>query len=273
MKKVKVKESQALKDFVAQQLGISKKKAKELIDNKLVFVNNKRIWIASHQLQAGDIVELPVYQETKNWNIENSVIYEDPFIIAVNKPPFIESESKKGSVEDLLRALKKDHKIRAIHRLDRETSGVLLFAKNNKVFEKFKKLWQDKSVEKTYLAISVGEAPFKKKVINIPVEKKYAKSIVYTQKKSSGFTLFKIQIPTGRKHQIRIHLAKIGFSIVGDKTYGIKETTNPLLKNVKRQLLHAYTISFFHPFLKRKVLIKAKPFPDFENFGKITRLL
>ncbi|NPA12681.1 MAG: RluA family pseudouridine synthase, partial [Aquificae bacterium] len=195
MKKLKVSKPTSLKDFVAQSLGVSKKKAKELIDTKTVLVNNRRVWIASHQLEVGDTVELPVVSKNK-WDIGDSILYEDNFIIAVNKPPFLESDNSKESVEYLLRSLKKDSKIRAIHRLDRETSGVLLFAKDNKVFERFKKLWQDKKVKKSYYAISHNPANFKKKVVNIPVDKKVAKSIVYTVKKSKDFSLFKVEIPT-----------------------------------------------------------------------------
>ncbi|NPA58827.1 MAG: RluA family pseudouridine synthase [Aquificae bacterium] len=273
MKKFKVERETTLKDFVAEKLDLSKKKAKELIDSKVVFVNNKRVWIASHSLKKGDVVELPVPQKEGRWEIGNSILYEDDFIIAVNKPPFMETEGGKDSLEYRLKQFKKDHRIRAIHRLDRETSGVVLFAKDNKVFERFKKLWQDKAVKKTYLAISHDSAAFRKKVVNIPVEGRYAKSFLYTQKVKNGFSLFKVEIPTGRKHQIRIHLSKIRHPIVGDKVYGLKNINNPLLKGVKRQMLHAETISFFHPFLKRKIHIKAPVPPDFLNFGKTINLL
>jgi len=273
MRKIKVEKRIPLKDFVATHLGISKNKAKELIDSRTVLVNNRRVWISSHILDKGDIVEIPQQERSEKWNIEKNIIYEDQYIIAVNKPPFLESEGKKGSVEDILRSFKKDRKIKAVHRLDRETSGVLLFAKSNNVFERFKKAWKDKKIKKEYLAISHGEADFKKKVVNIPVDGKYAKSFFYTIKKNQDFTLFRIEIPTGRKHQIRIHLSKIRHPIVGDKVYGLKNISSPVLKNVKRQMLHSYKISFLHPYTTKKVLIKADIFPDFENFGKRIRLL
>ena len=272
MKKFLVDKEIDLKSFISEKLNVSKKKSKEIIDSKNVYVNSKRVWIASHNLKKGDIVEISLI-ETPKWNIEDAIIYEDDFIIAVQKPPFLESENKKGSVEDLLRKYKKDKSIKAIHRLDRETSGVLLFAKNLKIFHKFKELWHKKEVEKKYLAISHNEATFKKKVINEPIEKKYAKSVVKTIKTKNGFSLFEIEIKTGRKHQIRIHLKKLGFPIVGDKVYGLKKVENPILKSVKRQMLHASKLSFFHPFLKKKISIKAKPYPDFEHFGKLVKLL
>ncbi len=272
MEKFLVKKEQKLVDFVSQNLKISKKRAKSIIDEKNVFVNNKRVWIASHLLKKGDVVEFYIPKEKSKWNIKNNIIYEDEFIIAVNKPPFVESERKKGSVEDILRNFKKDKKILAIHRLDRETSGILLFAKNKKVFDKFKDLWRKKDVKKIYLAISHNEANFKKKVVNEPIDKKYAKSFIYTKRINNGFSLFEVEIITGRKHQIRIHLAKIRYPIVGDKVYGLKNLTNPLIKNVKRQMLHASEISFFHPFLKKKVKIFASSPVDFENFKKLAKL-
>ncbi len=273
MKKIKVEKRTNLKDFIATYLNISKNRAKEIIDSRVVFVNNRRVWISSYILNDGDVVEIPQEEKTDKWGIEKNIIYEDQYIIGVNKPPFLESESKKGSVEDILRSFKKDNKIKAIHRLDRETSGVLLFAKNNNVFERFKKAWRDKKIKKEYLAISHGEAEFKKKVINLPVDGKYAKSFIYTVKTDSGFSLFRIEIPTGRKHQIRIHLSKVRYPIVGDKLYGLKDIRSPLLKNIKRQMLHSYRISFFHPYTRKKTVIKADLFPDFENFGKRIRLL
>ncbi len=272
MKKFLVNKEEKLVEFVSEKLNISKKKAKLIIDEKNVFVNNKRVWIASHNLKKGDVVEIIVPKQKENWNIKNNILYEDNFIIAVNKPPFLESEKKKGSVEDLLRNFKNDKKILAVHRLDRETSGVLLFAKNKKVLEKFKDLWRKKDVKKLYLAISHNEATFKKKVVNEPIDKKYAKSFIYTKRINNGFSLFEVEIITGRKHQIRIHLSKIRYPIVGDKTYGLKNLNNPLIKNVKRQMLHASEIQFFHPFLKKKIRISALLPPDFENFKKLAKL-
>ncbi len=272
MEKFHVDREVDLKTFISEKLNVSKKKSKEIIDSKNVYVNSKRVWIASHTLKKGDIVEVSQIN-TPKWSIDNAIIYEDDFIIAVQKPPFVESENKKGSVEDLLRKYKKDKNIKAIHRLDRETSGVLLFARNMKIFNKFKDLWHKKEVNKRYLAISHNEANFKKKVINEAVEKKYAKSIVKTLKTKNGFSLFEVEIKTGRKHQIRIHLKKIGYPIVGDKVYGLKKVEHPLLKSVKRQMLHAYNLSFFHPYLKKKISITVKPYPDFEHFGKLVKLL
>jgi len=272
MKKFQVHRTTDLKTFISEVLGVTKNKAKRIIDGRSVFVNGKRIWIASHILKKGDNVEIPYVEEYPNWNIEESLIYEDGFIIAVQKPPFLESEGKKGSVEYLLKEYI-SKKVRAIHRLDRETSGVIIFAKNDFVFNRFKELWHKKEITKIYLSISFGEARFKKKVVNLPIEKKYAKSIFLTKKISKGFTFFEIEIKTGRKHQIRIHSSKIRHPIVGDKIYGLKNIEDPLVKGVRRQLLHAYRLRFLHPFTNKILEIKAPIYQDFYNFGKLVKLL
>ena len=274
LKRLKVNRETDLKTFLAEELKISKSKAKDLIDTKNVFVNGKRVWIATHKLKKGDLVELPFLNSFKSedYKIEKNILYEDDFIIAIQKPPFYESNKSKKSVEYLLRDFKRDKNIEAIHRLDRETSGVLLFAKNKKVFYKFKDLWSKKRVKKIYLAISYGSADFKRKFINLPIDRKIAKSDVYVLDKNKEFTLFKIDLKTGRKHQIRIHLAKIGYPIIGDKIYGLKKLDDLRLKSINRQMLHAYEISFIHPFTKKKTAIKAPIYPDFKRAIKLLKL-
>lgn len=275
MKKFKVDTSIDLKTFLADKLNLSKAKAKEIIDLKLILVNNKRVWIAKYKLKKGDIVEVPEFESIKidkNFDISKSILYEDDFIIAVNKPPFLESNLKKGSVEDVLRRFKRDKKIEAIHRLDKETSGVILFAKNKKTFFKFKELWEEKKVNKLYLAIVVGIPKFKKKFISIPIDKKYAKSEVFVKNIGKNSALVEVNIRTGRKHQIRIHLAKIGYPIIGDKIYGYKNVDNPILKSVKRQMLHSSKISFTHPFLKKNLTITAPLHKDFLSLKKLLEI-
>ncbi len=274
MKKLAVKNQENLKDFIAKNLKISKSKAKALIDSKNVLVNGNRVWIATHTLNKGDIVEILESKPVENKNItisQKDIIYEDNFIIAVNKPAFLISESKKNSVEDQLKKIKGKN-IKAIHRLDKETSGVLLFAKSYSIFEKFKKLWEDKNVKKIYRAVSHGKAYFKNKIINFNIDGKYAKSEVKTLKTTNNYSYFEVDIKTGRKHQIRIHLSKIGHPIVGDKDYGKKFIDDPIAKIVNRQLLHAYSIAFFHPYLKKKVIINAPIPSDFKNFLKKVNL-
>lgn len=265
MKKLVVKTPKTLKEFVAENLKISKNRAKEIIDSKNVFVNNKRVWIASHQLKSGDVVEIVSIDDKHYENESLEVIYEDEYIIAVNKPPFVISDREENSLEFKLRKRYKNNGIKAIHRLDMETSGVILFAKNYDIFQEFKKLWEDKSVRKTYIAISHNEADFQIKTINIDLDGKEAISTVKLIKKAKGFSYFEIYIYTGRKHQIRRHLASIRHPVVGDKIYGPKKIEVGFLKSIKRHMLHAYKLEFVHPFKNNKIMIKADVPADFKN--------
>ncbi len=264
MKRFKVEKQQKLIDFLAEKLKISKKRSKRLIDTKNVFVNNKRIWIASFDLSKGDIVEVPEFDFDKANHIH--ILYEDDFIIAVNKPPFVVSDKEKNSVESILKK-HKTKQIKAIHRLDKETSGILLFAKNFNIYERFKNIWNEKNVQKSYYAVSHYRAGFKQKTLNTKISGKKAISIIKTLKTSKNYTVFLVHPVTGRKHQIRIHLSSIGHPIVGDKIYGLKNI-NYIEKSVKRHLLHSKHMKFFHPFLKKFVQLKAPVPEDIKDFVK-----
>ncbi len=264
-----------LKTFISEKLKISRSKAKSLIDTKNIFVNKKRTWIATFLLKKGDIISIPdIDLIKKESNIE--IIYRDDFIIAVNKPAGIITDKTSDSFESQLKNFLNNENIKAIHRLDKETSGVLLFAKNNKIFETFKNLWKEKKVKKIYLSICHHVADFNKKEIKFPVNDKPAESFIEKISSENGLTLFKIITKTGRKHQIRIHLAKIGFPIVGDKIYGPSFIKEENLRNVKRHLLHCYELSYPCPFTKKNIIIKAK-LPDdflvFKNLMKEGKLL
>ncbi len=255
-------------DFISSKLSISKSKAKKLIDSKLVFVNSQRIWIATHLLNYNDIVELYGIPERKDLKID--IIYEDDYIIVVNKPPFIATNETSSSLEFILKSAKQSENIKAIHRLDKETSGIVIFAKKNEVYEKFKELWKRKEVKKVYLAICYGGSKFNEKWINDRIDGKPATSLVKLIKSKGGFSYFEIEIITGRKHQVRKHLSSIRHPIVGDKVYGINFLDSEDLKSVKRQLLHSYKIEFICPFSGEKKKFFA-PLP--RDFKEVLRKL
>lgn len=261
-----------LKSFIAKNFNISKSKAKNIIDGRQVFVNNKRAWIASYVLNKGDIVEIMDFNEKKEIN-EIKIIYEDDYVIAVDKPYGIITDKSNNSFENLIREKLKNESLRAVHRLDKDTSGVLLFAKNDLVFEKFKKLWQEKGVEKIYIAISLNEANFEKKEIKMPIEGKEAISYVEKIAVSDGLTLFKIKTFTGRKHQIRIHLAKNGYPILGDKIYGPNMIKDEKYKKISRQLLHTFKIIYKCPFKNKQVTLQSEIPEDFYIFKRIKEII
>jgi len=221
-------------DFLASKLSLSKNKVKSIIDRKKVFVNDKIVWIASYTLKPNDkIFVLPENDQNKTFEI----IFEDQNFIIVNKGCNLVVNESFDSLENKVRKMY-GNDVMALHRIDKDTTGVVVFAKNMQVFEKMKKQWD--KVEKTYYCISIGEANFWFKEIDYPVFNKTALSTVVLVSKNNGLSLFKVRTFTGRKHQIRIHLSKMGYPILGDYVYGRK------INNIKvpRQMLHAYKIEF-----------------------------
>jgi 23S rRNA pseudouridine1911/1915/1917 synthase len=252
-------DKQDLKSFISQSLSISKSKAKELIDTKQVFVNNKRVWIATYDLKPGDTVSLDTAAAAPK-DSKIKILYEDANILAADKPSGIVTDKTGDSLESVLRKQINNPKLFAIHRLDKETTGVNLFAKSYNVFETYKNMWSEKQVEKIYYAVSTGEALFGEETVTEPIEKKSAVSHVTLVSKGFGLSLFKVGMETGRKHQIRIHLKYLGHPVLGDKTYGPNVIQGEWKKSIKRQMLHAHIIMFLDPISEKNVKI-VSPFP------------
>jgi len=218
---------------LAQQEDISNKKAKELIDKGLVYVGNSKVRIARALISFDTKFRVEEVSEFK-------VIYEDDDIIAVDKPPFVDSYDISDAIDGAT----------LIHRLDRDTSGVLLLSKNDEFLEKAIKEFKARRVTKRYIAWIEGvfyedtniDAPIvtsrKGKAVSRIDEKRGAKaiSIVKPLEIQGKKSKVSIEISTGRTHQIRIHLSYIGHPIVGDELYGSRTQS-------KRVLLHAYQIS------------------------------
>lgn len=206
---------------------------------------------------------------------EPKILYEDEDLLVINKPAgiivhptpnnidnpsiaswFLQKYSFVSNVgEDQLRP-------GIVHRLDKETSGVLILAKNNLIFNYFKNLFKSRKIKKKYIALVKGEIRKQQGVIDLPLTrskkspikrkvtiKKDKGKIALTKYKVlklyNGYTLLEIFPQTGRTHQIRVHLASIGFPVVGDKIYGKAKKLNKL--NLPRHFLHAQTISFVLP--------------------------
>jgi 23S rRNA pseudouridine1911/1915/1917 synthase len=228
--------------LLAQQLQISGKRAKELIDRGLVYVGDRKVKIA-RAIMSSDTkfrVELPA-------NIE--VIFEDSDILVVNKPAFLDVYEVEASFSEA----------KLIHRLDRETSGVLLLAKSDEFLKRAVESFRNREVTKRYIAWVEGLI-YEKLVIDAPIWTiKGPKSIskIDTKRGKEAITIVEpnmvqgkkskvdIEIKTGRTHQIRLHLSHVGHPILGDEQYGSVTKT-------KRVLLHASQIEL----LGRKFVAK-----------------
>lgn len=197
---------------------------------------------------------------------EKRVIYEDEYLCVYNKPPGIPVTEEKG-----LAAL---FSLFPAHRLDRDTSGALLFVKEKKWLKVFEDLFLKREIAKEYLAL-VHSCPTKK---NGCIEKRlkkyghkegivkwkthceglYAKTLWQVEKSGDKYSLLRCTPITGRTHQIRVHLASMGHPILGDVHYGAKSSSLCF-----RPLLHAEKLSFQHPYLKKNIQAIAEPPEDF----------
>jgi len=220
--------------LLANQLQISNKKAKELIDRGLVYVGDRKVKIA-RALMANNTkfrVEMPN---------EIEMVYEDNNLIAINKPAFLDSYEAEAII-----------KAKLIHRLDRETSGILLLAKNQEYLKKAINEFKKQNIKKEYKAWVEGVI-YEEIVINKPIitykignraiskidkKGKEAITIVKPNLVQGKKSKVDIEIKTGRTHQIRVHLSSIKHPIVGDEQYGS-------VTKAKRVLLHAYSIEIF----------------------------
>lgn len=249
----------------------------KLLRKGAIKVNGKKIK-PDYEIKTNDIIELPALQEAdtkKKREIRTSpddaqrliidnIIYQDDEIIAINKPQGLPTQggSKVNlSVDALLDYLKENtnsERPRLIHRLDKDTSGVLLLAKNAASASKFAQSFKHKDFEKYYIALVIGEPRYDKGVIDAPLLEKAitgtsektavdfengkpAHTEYKVLKKSGEVSLLQLKIISGRKHQIRVHLAHIGCPVVGDGKYGGRVA---FVHNYPESLhLHAYQIA------------------------------
>ena len=290
-----------LDKFLTEKLDITRSYIKTLIDSGKILVNNKKVK-AGHILQVNDEVkaEIPCPENInlQPENIDIDIVYEDDDLVVINKPQGMvvhpASSVKSGTlVNALLYHIKNlsgiNGKIRPgiVHRIDKDTSGLLVVAKNDNAHLILQKQIQEKTCKRYYLAVTYGK--FKnesgeienylargsvkyEKFFVVPSNKgKYAKTLYEVLSYNEGFSLLKFELKTGRTHQIRVHSSYLGHPIVGDKLYGKKDEKFDL----NGQLLHAYKLEFVHPVLNKKMTFVCplpKYFSDFlikHNLGEV----
>jgi 23S rRNA pseudouridine1911/1915/1917 synthase len=262
-----VKEKTELFDFIRTKTGnLSKNKIKSLLSNRQVLVNERIETKYNIPLQEGDRVDIHFSKiKTGFYHAKLRIIYEDDFLIAVNKAEGLlavatEKEEETTAFQIIKNYLKKQNpqnRLYIVHRIDRETSGVLLFAKQKEIQLALQKNWHQDVHERVYYALVEGVVEKDRDSIvswlteNRKSGKVYAnltdnggqKSITHYQvvKRSETFSLLKIKLETGRKNQIRVHMQSIGHPVVGDKKYG------SLSAPVGRIGLHAAVLALRHP--------------------------
>ncbi len=265
---------------------LSKKNIHKLRMSHDVYINDKNIkQNFKIVLQPNDKIKLPLFiDEAIDFipqTIPLNIIYEDDFSLVINKQKEIEihPENKTGlntlvnGVAHYYKQTKQNHRIRYIHRLDRDTTGIIVFAKNYFIHNIYDFLLTEKKIKRYYLALTTGNFPQEKGYIDKKIgrdrhnRKKYlisktgliAKTFYKVIKHYPDYTLVELELFTGRTHQIRVHLNSLGCPILGDNLYG---NSSPL---INRQALHAYKIELIHPFTLKPFTITAKPPNDFEK--------
>jgi len=253
-----------LQDFLSNRLDLSRNKAKQIIDSRTVFVNSRRVWMARHSLRSGDRVEFPD-QETAyspSASAKSTILFEDDDYMIVNKPAGLLSNGQ-NSFEEKLRKQLNISSLRAIHRLDKDTSGCFLLAKNQSAFDKIVPLFQERAVTKSYEAIAAGQVEPRVLTIETPIDNQPAITHVRVINANRFASHLQISIETGRTHQIRKHLLSIDHPVMGDKNYGTRIPASAKAISITRQMLHATSLQFIHPSTANHVHARAALPNDF----------
>ena len=269
--KIKVKENDELLEYLYKHLDMSKKKIKSLLTHGNIYINHNKI--TQYNFKVYKDMEIMISFKN-NSDLLFDIIYEDDYIIVVNKPSGLltiatQKEKEKTLyhyVREYLKKKNKNNKVFIVHRLDQDTSGVVLFAKDQKTKDKLQKNWNELVKVREYKAVVLGKLKKKQdKLIHYLKETKT--NLVYITKNQAGkeaitnymvmkgnknYSMLTIHIETGRKNQIRVQLAHIGNPILGDHKYGVKN------KQFSRLYLHANKLKIFYPILRKEMTFEAK---------------
>ncbi len=254
-----------LVQHLADRLGCSLRKAKRLLDERKVFVNRRRVWMARHELKPGDVVEIATSAPPTDCGQRHvAVLFENADYLLIDKPHGILSNGAK-SVETLLRKQLAEPGLTAVHRLDSDTSGCLLVARAPAAFDRAVALFRAGKVLKIYQAIVRGRPTAPQRTITKKIEGDSAITHWTVLSGNENAAHLRIKIDTGRTHQIRKHLSGIGHPVLGDREYFRGRMDDERLRSVPRQMLHA---SVFQAPLGAKGAVIRVTAPLPEDFKK-----
>ena len=316
---------QRLDNFLIRHLkGVPKTHVYRIIRSGEVRINKGRVQ-ADTRVQDGDVVRLPPVRTSERAHqkavaiqavqeivrhgamstvggyapaAEFPILFEDDFLLAIDKPAGVAvhggSGVSFGVIEQLRMARPESDFLELIHRLDRETSGILLIAKRRMALKLLQEQFRERETDKVYLALVKGVWPANQRVIDKALHKYEApngerrvkvvandhpdglRSVTLVKVRNSvangAFTLLEVTIKTGRTHQIRVHLADAGYPIAGDDKYGDFDLNKTLQKananrpSLKRMFLHAWSLKFNHPKLRKVVHLTAQLPPELQQF-------
>lgn len=287
-------EGQRLDNFLIRLCkGVPKSHLYKAVRGGQVRVNRGRCQV-DYRLQLGDLVRIPPMRvATSKASVAPAktfeVIYQDDAILVINKPAGIAVHGGSGVSHGVIESLRVAHPglrfLELVHRLDRDTSGLLMLAKRRSALVKLHAMMREGKVNKHYLAIVQGRVANDRQHIRAPLTKwltasgerrvqvdpqgQPAHTVVTCIKRFGGYCLLDCELRTGRTHQIRVHLSSIGHPILGDTKYGSDaEQTDWRGMGVKRMLLHAWQLSFEHPLTGQRLALEATMPDSFDQFIK-----
>jgi len=288
-------EGQRLDNFLVARLkGVPKSHVYRIVRSGEVRVNSGRVQ-ASHRLAVGDRIRVPPIRLSEREDggapaapLELPVLYEDEHVLAVDKPAGLAvhggSGIAHGVIERLRAARPQARFLELVHRLDRETSGVLLLAKKRSALTAMHEDLRERAMDKRYLAAVSGRVRDEKRRVSVALRKystgegerrvsvderegQEAQTVFRRLARSAEFSLLEAELLTGRTHQIRVHLAHIGHPILGDEKYGDFALNKALRKRgLKRMFLHAAELSFVHPATGARLCVRSPLPPELEAF-------
>lgn len=268
-----VREPAELLAFLMNRIsGVSRTKAKELLSQRMVYVDKEIVTQFNHPLRPGQLVQVAKNRHKHELNSRwVRLVYEDAFIIVVEKKegiltnalPGDRRENVKAILDEYVKRTSRSFSVHTVHRLDKGTSGLLLFAKRRDIQKIFTDNWHDIVSDRRYVAVVQGQMEKDSGTVtswltdnkmfvtySSPTDNGGKEAITHyrTLKRKNGYSLVELKLDTGRKNQIRVHMHDLGHPIVGDLKYGSVDVeygdhANP----VGRICLHAFRLAFRHP--------------------------
>jgi len=281
-----LKDTRLDKAVVSLCPNLSRSKIQELIDDGDILVNYESSK-SSYKLREGDKVTVIIPEEEEKYdaepeNIPLDIVYEDDDLMIINKPQGMVVHPAPGHYNGTIvnailyhvaniAKIGENYRPGIVHRIDKDTSGLLMVAKSELAFKSLSAQLKDKTAYRRYVALVNGEIPFNEGVVKAPIgrssKNRKEMAVVSTGKPAvthikvlerfHGFTLIECLLETGRTHQIRVHLSYIKYPIVGDQVYGFHKNYG-----FDGQLLHAATLSLIHPRSNKRLTVDA-PLPDY----------
>ncbi len=288
MKLVVDKENIRIDKYLSENLSFSREMITKMIKDGYILVNSKEIK-PSYNIKIDDVIDIDetyqVLQDIKPVEIPLDIVYEDEYLMVINKQSGLVVHPGAGNRDNtLVNGLKYyteelsdiggEERVGIVHRLDKDTSGLMLVAKTNKVHELLAGDFKEKKVYREYYALLVGNFPSETAFINAPIGRskknfnkmevnkdgKSARTHLKVLKRYKKYTLVSLVLETGRTHQIRVHMAYIGYPVYNDPIYWSNNSTE------FGQFLHSKIIRFTHPITKKEYTFTSELPNEFQNF-------